>query len=73
MIGRGFRLGLYGHQHKAQVAPHQVWLPDQERMAVVSAGSLCAGASDLPTGTFRQYNVLEIAEDFRVFASMCGL
>lgn len=64
MIGRGFRLGLYGHQHKAQVVPHQVWMPDQERMAVVSAGSLCAGAYDLPTGTFRQYNVLEIAEDF---------
>lgn len=65
MIGRGFRLGLYGHQHKAQVAPHQVWLPDQERMAVVSAGSLCAGASELPTGFCRQYNIIEIADDFR--------
>jgi hypothetical protein len=65
MIGRGFRLGLYGHQHKAHVAPHQVWLPDRERMAIVSAGSLCARASELPTGVFRQYNVLEIAEDFR--------
>jgi len=43
MIGRGFRLRLYGHQHKAQVTPHQIWLPDRERMAVVSAGSLCAG------------------------------
>jgi hypothetical protein len=64
MIRRGFRLGLYGHQHKAQVTPHQVWLPDQERMAVVSAGSLCAGAAELPTGVFRQYNVVEIAEDF---------
>lgn len=64
MIGRGFRLGLYGHQHKTQVTPHQVWLPDQERMAVVSAGSLCAGASELPTGVCRQYNVLEVAEDF---------
>jgi hypothetical protein len=64
MIGRGFRLGLYGHQHKTQVTPHQVWLPDRERMAVVSAGSLCAGATDLPTGVCRQYNVLEVAEDF---------
>ncbi len=65
MIGRGFRLGLYGHQHKAQVVPHQVWLPDRERMAVVSAGSLCAGASELPTGVHRQYNILEIAPDFQ--------
>jgi len=65
MIGRGFRLGLYGHQHKTQVAPHEVWLPDRERMAVISAGSLCAGASELPTGVHRQYNVLEIAGDFK--------
>jgi hypothetical protein len=65
MIGRGFRLGLYGHQHKAQVTPHQVWLPDRERMAVISAGSLCAGAPELPTGVHRQYNILEIADDFR--------
>lgn len=65
MIGRGFRLGLYGHQHKAQITPHQVWLPDRERMAVVSAGSLCAGAYELPIGVHRQYNVLEIAPDFQ--------
>jgi len=65
MIGRGFRLGLYGHQHKAQVTPHEIWLPDRERMAVVSAGSLCAGPDELPTGVSRQYNVLEISSDFR--------
>jgi hypothetical protein len=64
MIGRGFRLGLYGHQHKAQVTPHQIWLPDRERMAVVSAGSLCAGHRELPTGVFRQYNILEINDTF---------
>ena len=65
MIGRGFRLGLHGHQHKAQATAQSILLPDMERMAVVSAGSLCAGASDLPVGTHRQYNVLEIAPDFR--------
>lgn len=63
MIGRNFRLGLYGHQHKAQAAPYQIWSPDTERMAVVSAGSLCAGRNDLPLGTTRQYNILEISED----------
>ena len=65
MIGRGFRLGLHGHQHKAQATAQEIRLPDRIRMAVVSAGSLCAGADDLPVGTHRQYNVLEIAEDFR--------
>ena len=64
MIGRGFRLGLHGHQHKAQATAQEIRLPDQERMAVVSAGSLCAGADDLPVGTHRQYNVLEIDGDF---------
>ena len=64
MIGRGFRLGLHGHQHKAQVTAQEIRLPDRERMAVVAAGSLCAGADDLPVGTHRQYNVLEIAADF---------
>ena len=64
MIGRGFRLGLHGHQHKAQATAHRIYLPDMERMAVISAGSLCAGASALPVGTHRQYNILEIADDF---------
>ena len=65
MIGRGFRLGLHGHQHKAQATAQDIRLPDQERMAVVSAGSLCAGADELPVGTHRQYNILEIDGDFR--------
>jgi len=65
MIGRGYRLGLYGHQHRAQAAPHQVYLPASETMGVVSAGSLCAGANELPTGVHRQYSVVEIADDYR--------
>ena len=64
MMGRGFRLGLHGHQHKAQATAQEIRLPDRVRMAVIGAGSLCAGADDLPVGTHRQYNVLEIAEDF---------
>ena len=41
MIGRGFRLGLYGHQHRTQITPHHIYLPERETMAVVSAGSIC--------------------------------
>jgi len=47
MIGRGFRLGLYGHHHKAQIAAQQIHLPGQETMAAISAGSLCAGRYEL--------------------------
>ncbi len=64
MIGRGFRLGLHGHEHKALATAQEIHLPDSEKMAVVSAGSLCAGSTDLPVGTHRQYNVLEIGRDF---------
>jgi 3',5'-cyclic AMP phosphodiesterase CpdA len=65
MIGKGFRLGLHGHQHRAAAAHRYVRLPDEERMAVISAGSLCAGGADLPTGVNRQYNVIEINDDFQ--------
>ena len=63
MIGRGFGLGLHGHQHKAQAWSQEIRLPSLESMAVISAGSLCAGRRQLPTGTYRQYNVIEIAPD----------
>ena len=65
LIGKGFRLGLHGHQHRGQVTNRYVHLPQMEPMAVVSAGSLCAGPTDLPTGVNRQYNVLEVGEDCR--------
>jgi hypothetical protein len=65
MIGRGFRLGLYGHQHRAQAVPFQIHLSGCETMAVVSAGSLCAGVRELPTGAQRAYNIIEIGDDMR--------
>jgi predicted MPP superfamily phosphohydrolase len=63
LIGKGFRLGLHGHQHQAGVQSRYVYLPEEEKMAVVSAGSLCAGVRGLPIGVNRQYNLIEIAED----------
>ena len=65
MIGRGFRLGLFGHQHRPDATPIQIQLADRETMALVSAGSLCAGASELPAGAMRGYNIIEIADDLR--------
>ena len=63
MIGRGFRLGLHGHQHRAQAQAQEIRLPNLETMALISAGSLCAGPQQLPPGTHRQYNIVEIASD----------
>ncbi|MGH7705198.1 MAG: metallophosphoesterase family protein [Candidatus Dormibacteria bacterium] len=64
LIGKGFRLGLHGHQHRAQAASRYIHLPEQEPMAVISAGSLCAGRHDLPTGVNRQYNIVELDDAF---------
>jgi hypothetical protein len=65
LIGKGFRLGLHGHQHRGEVSQSYLHLPQREPMAIISAGSLCAGPIELPTGVNRQYNVLEIADDCR--------
>jgi hypothetical protein len=65
MIGRGFRLGLYGHQHRAEAVPIQINLARRETMAIVSAGSLCAGARQLPTGAHRGYSIIELTDSLR--------
>ena len=64
MIGMDFRLGLHGHQHTAQTSAHYIHLPEQVSMPVISAGSLCAGHRELPVGLNRQYNIVEIVDDY---------
>lgn len=65
MIGLGFQLGLHGHQHVAAANSHYIHLNKSTAMAVVSAGSLCAGARELPRGVDRQYNVIVLDDDLR--------
>ena len=75
MIGSGFRLGLHGHQHYAQTTVHYLHHPDAA-MAVVGAGSLCAGNRELPRGIDRQYNVVVLDDDLsggRVHVREMGL
>ena len=64
MIGHGFQLGLHGHQHIAGTQTQLVHLDKDHSMAVVSAGSLCAGNRELPRGVNRQYNLIVIEDDF---------
>ena len=65
MMSTDFRLGLHGHQHYAQSSIRYVHLPQQAAMAVVGAGSLCAGDGDLPHAVNRQYNVIQIDDKHR--------
>ena len=64
MIGHGFQLGLHGHQHVAGTLTQYVHLDESRAMAVVGAGSLCAGVNQLPRGQDRQYNLIFIEDDF---------
>jgi hypothetical protein len=57
--------GRHGHQHRPQITPQHVYLPERETMAVASAGSLCAGVRELPTGARRGYSIIEIGDDYR--------
>ena len=75
MIGVGFRLGLHGHQHYAQTAVQYLHEP-HAALAVVGAGSLCAGGGELPRGIDRQYNIVVINDQFtgaRVHVREMGL
>ncbi|MGB3446322.1 MAG: metallophosphoesterase [Xanthobacteraceae bacterium] len=64
MTGLRFQLGMHGHQHLAAATTHYVYLGESQSMAVVSAGSLCAGSRELPRGVNRQYNVVVVNDDY---------
>jgi hypothetical protein len=64
MTGLRFQLGMHGHQHLAAATTHYVHLGESQSMAVVSAGSLCAGSRELPRGVNRQYNIIVINDDY---------
>lgn len=63
LVYHGFRLGLHGHQHYATTAPVRIYTDREEYMAVISAGSLCAGRHELPPGRNRGFNFVLIEEE----------
>lgn len=64
MIATGFRLGLHGHQHYADTSIQYVRFPETKEMAVVGAGSLCAGERHLPHAVNRQYNLVTVGDAY---------
>lgn len=65
MIDRGYRLGMHGHRHKSDVLPFYLHTtPEMHIMAVVGAGSLSAALTQIPHGFNRQYNIIEISDDY---------
>lgn len=58
LLEANFSLGLHGHQHRTEVINEDFKLNAERKMVIFSAGSLCAGPNDLPTGETREYNVI---------------
>jgi hypothetical protein len=57
LIDRGFSLGFHGHQHRPQFLDTRFRHGTDRRITVISAGTLCGGAS-FRFG--RAYNVVEL-------------
>lgn len=60
LVDFGFSVGLHGHQHYPGAAPFELRLPNRTSMAVIGAGSLAVGDSELPMGERRQFNIVVI-------------
>ena len=60
LVDFGFSIGLHGHQHFPGAAPFELRLPNLTSMAIVGAGSIAVGDSELPTGERRQFNIVVI-------------
>ncbi len=57
LIDRGFSIGFHGHQHRPQFIDTRFRHEGDRRMTVISAGTLCGGAS---YRFGRAYNVVEL-------------
>lgn len=62
LIDRGFSLGFHGHQHRPKFLDIRFQYGTERRIAIISAGTLCGGAS---YRFGRAYNVVELDTEKR--------
>ena len=64
LLEHRIKIGLFGHQHKSQVAEEysDLLVPeeDRKRLLLISAGTLFGGDSEQHKGIRRQYNIIEL-------------
>lgn len=67
MIDRNINIGLHGHQHICGAINEFKSVFDEKKITLFSAGTLYGNRSQLPFGTSRQYNIIEIKpnDDFQ--------
>jgi len=56
LIAYEFSLGFHGHQHKSELINQEYAFGGEQKINVLSSGTLCGGAYALPTGRSRGYN-----------------
>ena len=61
LISDSVKIGFHGHQHRQEILREVNNIIDGQMMLLLSAGSLCAGLDELPTGYNQQYNLLELS------------
>jgi hypothetical protein len=64
LIDAGASLGFHGHQHLPECFDERYRLgPNQRKMTIVSASTLCAEPRNLRPGVPRSYNIVELDTD----------
>ncbi|MDR2407939.1 MAG: metallophosphoesterase [Bacteroidales bacterium] len=60
MIDKNIQIGLFGHQHECHIINEYKNVVDDKRILLLSSGTLYGDKISLPSGSQRQYNVIEI-------------
>ena len=63
ILKNGITLAFHGHQHQLEKIDDYMNVSENEKISLISAGTLCSGPNHLPTGISRQYNIIEIDAD----------
>ena len=67
LLEHRIKIGLFGHQHRSQVAEEysDLLIPEEnrKRLLLISAGTLYGGDDEQHKGTRRQFNIIELEMD----------
>ena len=58
-MDKHIQVGLHGHHHVCQVTFEYKSIIDEDKLLIISAGTLYGNTKSLPSGTKRQYNLIE--------------
>ncbi|MCK9435820.1 MAG: metallophosphoesterase [Synergistaceae bacterium] len=60
MMDKHIQIGLHGHHHMCQATYEYKNVFEDDKLLIISAGTLYGTTKTLPSGTKRQYNLIEI-------------